>query len=132
MKIKHFDRPTIKHLRPVIEKALNEALTSYGISVTLGNAKFSPASMSIKVEMATVAEDGTVKNPQYEALVSLGHFYGLPESFDINTLVGGYKLVGLNTKSHKYPFIAEKNGKRYKMAVAHIRTMMGFGPVWED
>lgn len=126
-KIKNFDRTNIQALRPPIEDALKNLATKYGISVKLGNASFSPSSVTFKLELATISADGLVCSKEVQDFKNYASMFGLkPDDLgktfkDINGEV--YTIVGAKLHSQKYPILVESasSGKRFKFPERRVQ-----------
>jgi hypothetical protein len=121
MKITSFDRATTKALRSSLDNALKGLENQFGISIHVGNATFTPDNVTFKVNVATVGESGEVMTKEASAFQQLAKFYGLePEHLFKTFSAAGeqYKIVGLKTKSPKFPILAKrlKDGKTYKFS----------------
>jgi hypothetical protein len=105
-----FNKKNLQVLRQELEAVLVNAGIE-GISLDLGNGRFNEAEvtfkMSAKVKGLDTPEDQFLK----ARLASLGCVMQK----------GSKKLVGYNSRSYKYPFIYEENGKRFKAAEDFIK-----------
>lgn len=115
------ERATVKEIRTVLNRLLEDSdeLKSMGLSVRVGNAKFTSTSVDFKVEIAEVSSDGTAMTKEAEAFESLKGvmFPGIDVSVGDSFVVDGrsYKIRGMRIRSHKYPIIADRyDGKGYK------------------
>lgn len=120
------ERATVKEIRDRLQKAISDAkmndfiLNKYNIKV--GNATFGETSAVFKVEVATIGENGEIRDRKAEDFNLLASVYGLkPEDLGKSFTYGQetYTIIGLNSKSHKYPLVVKKNsnGKSFKFPV---------------
>ena len=113
-----FTKPVVRDLRNELEKVLNEFASKHGIVASLGNARFSADNVKWSFNLACPDAVGgdDVDSVEAVAFLSQCHLYGMAKT-DLNATVNVrgtlVKIVGLNTRRHKYPVICEQNGKRY-------------------
>jgi hypothetical protein len=127
LKLKSFDRQTIRLLRERIDSALHQIAQEYGISITAGNARFTPENVRLKLELAVIGENGVesiaaVDFRKYAILLGLKS-----EDLGKTFLFRGkpYTIVGAKTSSHKYPILAKnKNGKVYKFQSQDVMRLL--------
>ena len=130
MKVTTIDRPTLKALRPVIEKALRDAGIE-GANFRLGNASFVPGSCAtFKLEVALIKKDGTVETKDAAAWQRYANLYNLPADGvgKIVTLNGKRcKIIGFAPRSHKYPVLANdlSSGKTFKFMISTVQRAFG-------
>lgn len=123
--INNINRGNVKEIRSIIEKALTNALAEHGLTASLGNIRFTPASLSVKLSVMTTTTLGVPNTPERMELLNHGGLYGLPEGVTAGSHIGGgFTLLGVNPKAHKYPFFAERKGKRYKMSLAQVKMYL--------
>lgn len=110
--MKQFTKQNLQSLRVDIDNALAAVAEKHGISLKLGNGRFSPVDATFKLELA-VCEDGVAMTPEKQILKML-----FPDLVDKTVEIDGEsaKVVGYNKKARSYPFIVEMKGKRYKVA----------------
>lgn len=142
MKIKSFDRPSLKMLRNAIQSALNPVIKEYGIDLSLGTIRFDRASFRAKLtgeipgvntstfiptinfgngpSFNTTPETPTSTNRLASALA----LFGIPKDarrFRVHNSV--YMLVDAKTSRPKYPFIgAGVRGGRYRFTVDQVKN----------
>lgn len=130
--IKQIDRASCKRLRDELDKVLAPLGKKLGLSISAGNASFTPENATFKVKIATLGADGTVRNEEAEAFKKSAILYGLKPEM-LNTTFkdwGGdtFEIVGLATRSRKYPVLAKNilTGKTFKFPVeqvlAHVKS----------
>jgi hypothetical protein len=126
--IKQLDRATLKFLRAELDTAVAVVAQRHGIVLTIGNARFTPATATFKLNVATKTTDGTVIDREREDFIALADVYDLkPEWLDKTFQHGGltYKIVGLKTRRRKNPVVATHSGKTYVFPVDIIKLRMG-------
>ena len=108
-----FDRANLKKLRSDIEVAIAAVGAAHGISLTLGNARFSANNVTLKLE-GSIISNGTVKT---KGAGALERFY--PEYVGrVVKMKGGLngKVIEYHSRKFKFPFIVEAGNKRYKLS----------------
>jgi hypothetical protein len=126
-KITNFDRPTVKSLRSSLEADLATIALKYGITMELGNARFSEHECNFKFKLNTIASDGTPVETKEAAafrrhapLLGIGH---LSPGDHIRISGQEYEITGYNTRAPKSPIgiKALLTGKKYKCSVAYLK-----------
>jgi len=130
MKITTIDRPTMKAIRDILDRALEsvkDELANLGVGATAGNARFSARNATFKVDFGLLGEGGEVVSREAEDFKRYATLFGLtPDDLGKTvTLFNGhtYKIEGLKMKSRLYPIFASRNGKMFKLpanAVARV------------
>lgn len=129
MKIINFDRATARRLQRRVDEALFPLAEEFGISITTKGGKFSSASLVQRIEFATVGEGGVVNDRDAESFKRSAIRYGL-EADDLGRefFYSGktYRVVGLRTKSRKYPVIAENvvDGRKTKFPADAVKSLL--------
>jgi len=127
LKLKSFDRQTIRLLRERIDSALRPLAQEYGISITAGNASFSAENVRLKLELAVIGENG-VESAQVVEFRKYAPLLGLKaEDLGKTFLFNGkpYTIVGAKLSSRKYPILAKnKNGKVYKFQAHDVKSRL--------
>ena len=130
MKITSFDRNSVDVLCSDIEAALAGVAGKHGVRVSLGKTTYRSNQCSVTIEAATISPDGEANTREVEDFKMAASFFGLtPEHLgqtfrDEHGL--RFRLVGLNMKSRKRPFIvADVTGKQY--ATSEEVILRGFG-----
>jgi hypothetical protein len=104
-KVTNIDRATLtKKIRPALEKKLAELSREFGIEFKTGSGSYGGNTGHLKVEFATIAEDGHVMTPERDAFIKYHDMYGMPkEALDAEIEVGGHKvrIAGIKTKARK-------------------------------
>jgi hypothetical protein len=100
----------------------------FGVKVALGSASYTDSNVIFKLELNEVASDGTVLTREADAFKQLAPYYGLQASdFGRTFQMHGktFKIVGLKSRAHKQPILAETDGKRYKFAAETVKGLLG-------
>lgn len=126
--IKTFDRSTVKAMRQPLEDALSVIEKQFGVKVTVGNASFTGENVTFKVELATVAADGTVNDKHVSDFKMLCGMYDLkPEHLGAEVVYAGttYKITGLNPKAPRYPINVERvsDGRGFRLPERAVRAL---------
>lgn len=116
----------VRDLRDKLDVHLKTIEADLGFKVHVGNASFTPNSVTFKVELATVAENGTVLDAHAEAFKRNAFLFGLvPEDLGHEFTSNGrrFKLTGLAIKSRKFPFLATDlaTGKGFKFTEESVK-----------
>jgi len=129
-KIKEIDKSACKLIRQELNKTLETLGKKLGLSISAGNASFSPENATFKLNVATLANDGTVKSKEAESFKNLATLYGLKPEM-LNTTFKSYsgesfEIIGLAARSNKYPVLAKNilSGKTqyFKFPVDQIKA----------
>lgn len=113
-----------------LAEAVKEIEKKHGVSFSRGNGKYSDTDCYMKVTFTDNDINGDVKTPEATAFENYADHYGLQKS-DLNktfTQRGEtFKIVGLKTRSHKYPILCKKvsNGKGYKFPSEDVVRLLG-------
>ena len=102
--MKHFDRTNLKILRAEIDAALASVAKNHGIKINAGNATFSGATVTFKLELTAADSDGGFVSKEAVAFTNCARMFGL-EADDLGkefTVAGTvYKVIGLKTDAAK-------------------------------
>ena len=112
MKIKQFDKATLKAVRADINAVLTKYGVSSGMDFELGSIRFTSASFELKVSAkikGAVTLDDQIMQSRATAL-------GLKM-----TGLEGRTLVKYNTRAKAYPFIYSQNGKMFKCSTEQAK-----------
>lgn len=124
MTITAFTKTNVRQLEAEVQAAMEAIAKKHGLTVTPRGGRFSGGSATLKTEFAVVAEDGTVKTPEYEALQLHARLWGVDAAkFDEFRDFNGeeFKVVGYRTRAPKKPFIIENQaGKQYITTAAAV------------
>lgn len=120
-KIVKFNRSNLPNLRAEINQALKDVATKYGISIAAGNARFSDANATFKLEVSIVSANGVVKTQGRTSLETLYPQY-VDKVIMLSNGVQG-KVVEYHSRRFKYPFTVEtlNTKKRYKTTLSQVQ-----------
>lgn len=125
------NKERVKHLRLELQGLLDSqyALDFLGdLKAQVGNAVFSNNTVTFKVELATIAENGEVLDKATESFKLLAEMNGLKpddlgKSFKHNEHT--FTVCGFNPKSVKYPVIAKReDGRSYKFGLNLVKILL--------
>ena len=111
----------MKQIRAEVNSALESVGDQFGLVLKLGNGSYRDESGHFKLNISTISDDGSVMTPEAQDFLQFCAAYGFEKSDlkrEFSDFSGHrYRILGLKTRSHKYPIIVEslRNGKRYKM-----------------
>lgn len=124
------DKAKVRQLRDQLEDHLKVIEADLGFKVHVGNASYTNNSVTFKVEMASVADDGTVLNRDADAFrVNAGLFGLKPE--DLGKVIRShgktFKITGIATRSRRCPILVEEvgTGKGYKLPAEAVKAALG-------
>lgn len=123
-----FDKPTIRSLRPELEKALVDVCAKHGITAKIGNASFTDLEckfqLILELEGAGEAKS-TAKQADFERYATL---YGLePTDLGKTFLVGGslYSITGISPNRPKFPIDGVRHdGKMFKFGLETVKRAL--------
>ncbi len=119
--IKKIDKPVCRLLRTSIEDHLKHITECTGLAIDVGSASYSDTGVKFKVTLSVEGYD-----PGRTEFERVAVAFGLTAADYGKRLQHGdreYLLVGLKVKSPKYPIIAERDGKRYKLPERFIKGL---------
>jgi hypothetical protein len=129
-KITSIDRKTCRDIAERVQEALEPLGKELGLSFDYKGGRFSSTSLTMKIEAATLSNDGTVNSKESETFKLMAKHYGfkaedLGETFEVRGTV--YRITGLNTRAHKMPIQADRvhDGAGYKFPVDTVLRAMG-------
>jgi len=124
------DRSTAKSLIEALESFLGPFEDEHDVKVIVGTGSFGSSSLTVKLELAELSESGEALSRMANEFKSLAVSYGLrPDDLGKEFIKNGnkYKIVGLKPRSHKYPVLAECNGKQFKFTAATVCSYLRSG-----
>lgn len=128
-KITKFDRPTARTFAAAVEKALAALATEHGVSIKLGTVKYRDSSCTVTMEVATIAEDGTVATRDADAFRVMAKFYGLsPDDLGKTFRANGttFKITGLRPRGRKRPIMAtDPHGREFVFPAEDVKRFLG-------
>jgi hypothetical protein len=108
------------NFRDDLNKALKSLESKYNMKFNVGRITFSEESIKTKIEGIKI--NNNQENTDFRRITFAQNFemcfefYGLKKDDLGKTNSDGYTLVGIDPKKRKYPIIAEKDGKLYKLS----------------
>jgi len=127
--ITSIDREACRHIRQLLDALMPQLEASTGLKIKVGSARFTPENVTFKLEMATVAKDGTVESKEARAFKLHAKSYHLdPEDFGKTFESRGHKytICGLASRSYKFPILAKRNdGKVFKFPSNMVAMRLG-------
>jgi hypothetical protein len=106
-----FDKTNLRSMQIPIELALQAIETEFGISVKLGNARFTPDNATFKLELSTLNANGQAVTKEANDLKTYGTLYGLPANALGQTFIEygkKFEITGLRTKASRYPVLVKR------------------------
>lgn len=130
-KIKTIDKATCKLLREAVIENLAEFCDEYGVEVTTGRGSYDATNFTVKVTFHP--KDVDLAKNEFEMWAKA---YGVePSDYGRELKVHGwknkpggmYRLVGINTKAPRFPFLGERitDGKRFKFTEKAVLAALG-------
>ena len=127
------DRNKVKELRVAVNAALELVGKEFGMSIRVGNMRYSDTVINMPVTASMISEDGVVQTPERTDFIALAKFHGLdPAWIDKEFLSRGdtFRICGLKPRSRKYPVLAKNllTGKTFKFDASEVvRKMIACG-----
>lgn len=127
MKINQFDKPTLRAMRPEIEKALSVLEGVFGVKVNLGGASYSDSHVTFKFEMAVIGEGGQAETKMVTDFKQYAQMFDFePTDLGREFVAQGkrYVICGLKPGATRMPIIASRvpDGKRFKFSTNAVRA----------
>jgi len=131
-KITKIDRAACAKMRAALEEVLPGIAEELGVSISAGSGSFSDNTFSLKVEFATISEDGNVNTKEAQDFTAYCSRWDLePEVLNqtFTDVSSGdlYKVIGAKPRSKKYPILCEKksDGTVYKFPANRVARAFG-------
>lgn len=130
MAITRIDREALRLLRPQLQAAVKEIEAKTGLKLEFTRGTYGDTFGTFKLEISTVAKDGTVFSREADDFKQYATLYGL-EADDLGKefIAGGgrkFKISGLAMKSRKRPVLAKDvNGKTFKFDARTVKLYLG-------
>lgn len=124
MKVKSFDRTTLKLVRAKLNKALSKCGVKLGIDFTVGHISFRDHFCTVKVE-ATIKGASSKTADAYGSMRLLNS--KLPKLGTVVTLNGkSFKIIGGNPRASKNSIHLERveDGKTFTTSAEHLLAMI--------
>jgi hypothetical protein len=137
MALREITRDTCQGLREDITTALRDLAQKYGVQVTVGSARFTPANVTFKVELALLRKDASGKANVMTKEATDFQRYALrwhmsPDDLFRKFTYDGfqYTLVGARPRKKQCPIIgASPGGKRMLFSTGHVTANWASPPV---
>lgn len=115
-----FDRKKVREINAEIEMAIAKVAAKHGLDFQMGNSRFSKTEITTKYTVSIVGESGVGLTKEAKNWDIYAPMYGIKEfkigdSFKLFRSNKIFTVIGWNTRSHKYPVMAESGGKTYKL-----------------
>ena len=130
--ITNIDANTCRALRSNLSDALKTISEELGVNIRIGNARFTRASVTFKMDVVVNNSDGSAQTKASLDFEKHANRYDLKPSdlgkaFSLNGET--FTIEGLKPRSHKYPILARsgKNGKLYKLAANEVAIALNEG-----
>lgn len=129
MTIQNFDRQNLKQLRADMDAALAAVQAKHGITISLGNMRFSADRVKVSVEANTNVQVSLSNNTT--AAPTAGISTALQNAMTRNGVARttgrkGETLTGYNPNRPKYPFSYQTiRGTRYKASIEQAQALFG-------
>ena len=123
------NRGTARNISERVMETLRSLEDELGVTFSQGNGSYDSATFSMKIIAAIDSVDGSSRTPEMIAFEQKAMIYGFEPS-DLGkpfTHAGDtYKIVGLKSKSRKYPILGEDaQGKTFKFTANLVLDGMG-------
>ncbi len=120
------ERNNLDTIKTAVLEALIPVGEELGLSFEFGRGTFTENNFVVKLECATVNENGEANNRIADDFRDRAERYGL-QSDDLGrtftTYSGSFTIIGAKPKNRKYPIIAENaNGSHYKFSAMQVKT----------
>lgn len=116
-------RSFLKTIEADILKAVAPVAKRHNVEIRFTGGSFTDSNASLKLEIATVAEDGTVSTRKADDFRRLAKFYGL-KATDLGREFGmrgeKFTISGLSPRAKKFPVLAIRDGTTYKFAAEDV------------
>ena len=106
--IKEFSTDNLKEIRKSLSDSLAQTSSKYNVDIKIGNINYMDTSFSVKLDVSLVV-DGNIQSKESKAFENAAESGGCEFPLYWN-FVDGYdncKVIGLNTRSSKYPIIVK-------------------------
>lgn len=126
MKLRSFDRTTVRSVGERIQDALDNLASELGITVRYTGGRFSADNATLRLELAIVDGEGNARTKDRQDFIRYAPMFGL----DVTDLgkkfvfrKEEYEISGLARKSYKYPVLAKRtsDGKVFKFPVDAVK-----------
>ncbi len=114
-KFTEINRKNCKDIREAAKAALVDSMEEIGLKIKFGTGSFDPSQFTVKVSFILADAD-----PEKELFVRTAEQFGVVAEDHGRVIIVNrteYRLVGVNLKASRFPFICErvKDGKKFRM-----------------
>ncbi len=128
--IRSFDKATVQLLRDELQKAVQQVVEDYGVSVTVGYAKYGMNQITYQLVVNVVAENGQPITREAEHFQKFAEVYGLQptdlyDTFEYQGLE--YRIIGMNlSRNAKYRIetVCESKGKNVRFTAEAVKRVL--------
>jgi len=118
-------RMEIKRFRNNFKVAVKDLEKDFGVTIDLGNIKFSNSEFSGKLNVLNIGENKeNIDSDQLKFEAYCLQFGFKKSDYNLNVSInrGVYKLIGFKPNNRKYPCIVEgPQGGKYKVSVNQVK-----------
>jgi hypothetical protein len=119
------DRATIKLIADELEAAVQTVAEKHGIQITSGRQQYGHTRGTIKMELATINEDGEAQTPERTALDMLGALDGIKHGMTFTNRGRTFTVTGYNSRARKRPYICERDdGGSYVFPAESLKALL--------
>ena len=129
------ERNNLDTIKTAVLEALIPVGEELGLSFEFGRGNFTENNFVVKLEIATLNEDGTINDRAADDFTNNAFRYGLRttdlgRSFAMGDLGLRYTITGAKPKNRKYPIIAEDVafGTTYKFSAMAVKNALASEP----
>lgn len=128
MKITTFSRSDVRSINEEMEAAVQAVAKRYGLKIEVGNTRFSSTEINTKLKVSVVnTKTGVGMTKEAKAYELIAPQKGIRVKLGEEIPIRGKRFIvkGWNTRSPKYPIVAEEvgSGKTYKMSANSLIGM---------
>ena len=121
MKISNIDSPALTMIREALEPVLQGIGKQYGITLTVGRGAYGGETGTLKIELATLGENGEAESPAAKEFKQYADLFGLKATDLGRRFVSKgneFEISGLKPRNRKYPIIGTKlsDGRSFKFS----------------
>lgn len=112
------DRDKARKVSEAMQEALGLIEKDFGVKFKVGNGTYNESGVTFKVEAAELSKDGLVLGKETVHYRQFQKRYGLPDLWTVVSFGGKqYKIVGLKPRADKFPVLAQRDGRTFKLSV---------------
>ena len=119
MTISNIDSAALTLIRRALEPALKELGEKHGVTIAVGRGSYGGETGTLKLELATLGENGEVESPAAKEFKAYADIFGLKATDLGRRFVSKgneFVISGLKPRNRTYPIIATRvsDGKTFK------------------